>query len=150
MEMRKILDGVSAVLHKEFPDRYIYIAAQPQDFERPSFFLEPVTVRTGRQNIGTAETTVYLTLTVHEELDLLRRGDLTKLLDDLDRVMSCFALGILPVGDRMLPVEAENAGTESGEGYVDLQVTVRDGVGYDPEKDLPLIETVLPAVHAKE
>ena len=142
MKLREILDGVCAVIHQAFPERYVYIQTQPQDFERPSFFLEVVTTRTERQNIGTAETIVYLTLTIHEPLDLVRRGDQLTVLDDMDRVMELFAMEILPVGERMLPVSAENGGQDGGEGYIDLEVTVRDGVGYDPEEGLPVIEEV--------
>ena len=146
MKLREILDGVSAVIHKEFPDRFIYIHIQPENFERPSFFLEVVTTRTERQNIGTAETIVYLSLTVHEPLDLVRKGDQQVLLDDMDRLLACFAAETLPVGNRMLPISVENGGAEGGEGWIDLQVTVRDGIGYDPEENMPTIENVETAV----
>lgn len=137
-----ILDAVSGALHGVFPDRYCYVGRQPKGFERPSLFLELVTARTRRCTIGTAETDVYLTVTLHEPMSPTRTGDQLLCLQDMDRILKAFGLGILRVCGRALPILAESGGQDGGEGYVDLSVTVRDGIGWDPEKGLEQMQTV--------
>lgn len=142
MTLTEVLNAVAAVIAGAYPERYIYIGQEPDQFERPSFFLELVTTRRQRTNIGTAETEVYLTLTIHEVLSEIGAGDQEAALSDLDRVLSLFAMETLAVKDRVLPVKASSGGQDGGEAYLELTVTLRDGVGYDPDKDLPLIRTV--------
>ena len=142
MTMEAIFNAVAGVIAGEYPERYIYIGQEPDQFKRPSFFLELVTTRRQRQNIGTAETELYLTLTIHETLSEVGAGDQLTALSDMDRILSCFATETLSVGDRVLPVKASSGGQDGGEAWVELTVTLRDGVGYDPDKGLPLIETV--------
>ena len=142
VKLSEILAAVRAPIAAEFPDRFLYIGQMPDQFERPSFYLQVVTTNRSRQNIGTDETEIYLTLTIHEELDTSRNGDQTAALDDQDKVMDLFRLGILKVSDRALPVAVSNGGQNKGESYVEITVTLRDGVGYDPEEGLDLMETV--------
>ena len=104
MTLTEILNAVAGVIAGAFPERYIYIGQEPDQFERPSFFLELVTTRKQRGNIGTAETEVYLTLTIHEVLSEIGAGDQEAALSDLDRVLSLFAMETLAVKDRVLPV----------------------------------------------
>lgn len=142
MTLTEVLNAVAAVIAGAYPERYIYIGQEPDQFERPSFFLELVTTRRQRQNIATAETELYLTLTIHETLNEIGAGDQETALGDMDRVLSLFAMETLAVKDRVLPVQASSGGQDGGEAWVELTVTLRDGVGYDPDKGLPLIETV--------
>lgn len=142
MTLTEVLNAVAAVIAGAYPERYIYIGQEPDQFERPSFFLELVTTRRQRQNIATAETELYLTLTIHETLNEIGAGDQEAALGDMDRVLSLFAMETLAVKDRVLPVKASSGGQDGGEAWVELTVTLRDGVGYDPDKDLPLIRTV--------
>lgn len=142
MTLTEVLNAVAAVIAGAYPERYIYIGQEPDQFERPSFFLELVTTRRQRQNIATAETELYLTLTIHETLNEIGAGDQEAALGDIDRVLSLFAMETLTVKDRVLPVKASSGGQDGGEAWVELTVTLRDGVGYDPDKGLPLIRTV--------
>ncbi len=142
MTLTEVLNAVAAVIAGAYPERYIYIGQEPDQFERPSFFLELVTTRRQRQNIATAETELYLTLTIHETLNEIGAGDQEAALGDMDRVLSLFAMETLAVKDRVLPVQASSGGQDGGEAWVELTVTLRDGVGYDPDKGLPLIRTV--------
>lgn len=142
MTMADVFNAVAGVIAGEYPERYIYIGQEPDQFERPSFFLELVTTRRQRQNIGTAETELYLTLTIHETLSEVGAGDQLTALSDMDRILSCFAMETLSVGDRVLPVKASSGGQDGGEAWVELTITLRDGVGYEPDKGLPLIRTV--------
>lgn len=142
MTLTEVLNAVAAVIAGAYPERYIYIGQEPDQFERPSFFLELVTTRRQRQNIATAETELYLTLTIHEILNEIGVGDQEAALGDMDRVLSLFAMETLAVKDRVLPVKASSGGQDGGEAWVELTVTLRDGVGYDPDKGLPLIRTV--------
>lgn len=142
MTLTEVLNAVAAVIAGAYPERYIYIGQEPDQFERPSFFLELVTTRRQRRNIATAETELYLTLTIHETLNEIGAGDQEAALGDMDRVLSLFAMETLAVKDRVLPVKASSGGQDGGEAWVELTVTLRDGVGYDPDKGLPLIRTV--------
>ena len=142
VKLSDILTAVMAPVAEKFPDRYLYIGQMPDRFERPSFFLQLVTTNRIRQSVGTDETEIYLTLTIHEELDASRNGNQHTALDDQDAVMELFRLGILKVSGRALPIAVSNGGQNRGEAYVEMTVTLRDGVGYDPEAGLSLIETV--------
>lgn len=142
IKLSDILKAVMVPIKMAFPDRYQYIGQRPEKFKRPSFFLQLVTTNRIRQNIGTDETEVYLTLTIHEELDISRNGSQVAALDDQDRVMDLFRLGTLKVSDRVLPIDVSNGGQNKGESYVEMTVTLRDGVGYDPEEGLDLMEEV--------
>lgn len=143
VKLSQILDAVSRSIAEAFPDRYVYIGQLPAGFQRPSFFLQLVTTASRRQNIGTDETDVYLTLTIHEDLNLTRKGNQTAALDGAEKAAGLFRMGVLPVAGRMLPVAASEGGQNEGEAYLELTVTLRDGVGYDPEKGLPLISQVI-------
>lgn len=149
VKLSDILTAIMAPIAAKFPDRYIYIGQMPDQFERPSFFLQLVTTNRIRQNIGTDETEIYLTLTIHEELDVSRNGDQNIALNDQDAVMDLFRLGILKVSDRALPIAVSNGGQNKGESYVEMTVTLRDGVGYDPEAGLELIEKVNSALNLR-
>lgn len=138
--LRDILDGIAGTLAKEFPTRFVYRGKRPDNFGRPSFFLQLVTTSRRRTGIGVDETEVYLTLTIHEELNVSRAGDQEAALADLDRALALFRCGVLRVQDRALPIAAGSGGQGNGEAYIDLTVTLRDGVGYDPEENLPVME----------
>ena len=146
--LQGILGAVAAPIAAAFPERYLYIGRQPANFERPSFLLELVTTARRRLGVGVDETEVYLTLTIHEELDETRAGSQEAALSDQDAVMGLFRQGILRVPDsadawgRALPIAAANGGQDGGEAFVELTVTLRDGVGYDPEEGLDRMETV--------
>ena len=114
MTMEAIFNAVAGVIAGEYPERYIYIGQEPDQFKRPSFFLELVTTRRQRQNIGTTETELYLTLTIHETLSEVGAGDQLTALSDMDRILSCFATETLSVGDRVLPVKASSGGQDGG------------------------------------
>lgn len=154
VKLTDILHAVSAPIAEAYPERMIYIGRQPENFERPSFFLELVTAARRRLNIGTDESELYLNLTIHEELDETRAGSQEAALDDADRVLGLFRAGILRVQDsadvreRALPIAAANGGQDGGEAFVELTVTLRDGAGYDPEEGLELIEEVRVAADA--
>lgn len=140
--LKDILEAVAGVIAKGYPDRYIYLQQMPDQFERPSFFLELITTHRRRQNIGTDETEIYLTLVIHEPLNDVRKGDPLDALADQETVLELFRTGVLPVADRALPVMVSNGGQSGGEAYVEFTVTLRDGGFYDPEACLALIEEV--------
>lgn len=142
IKLTDILHAVSGPIAGAYPQRVVYIGRQPENFERPSFFLELVTTSRRRQNIGTDETEIYFTLTIHEELDETQAGSQEAALNDQDRILGLFRMGILRVQDRALPIAASNGGQDGGEAFVELTVTLRDGAGYDPEDGLDLIEEV--------
>ena len=148
--LAEILNAVSEALHEAFPNRYCYIGQQPTDFERPSLFLELVTTHTKRHTIGTRETTIFLMVTLHEPLSLTRKGDQLQCLEDMERVLELFGAECLRTGGRTLQIQAESGGQDGGEGYVDLCVICREGVGYDPEAGLGQMQSVNMVLRPKE
>ena len=69
MNSTEILDAVNARLLEKWPERTVYINVCPEDYERPSFWLEvtrddrtPVTQRVTKRN-------VQIRLTLHDEAD---------------------------------------------------------------------------------
>lgn len=69
MNSTEILDAVNARLLEKWPERTVYINVCPEDYERPSFWLEvtrddrtPVTQRMTKRN-------VQIRLTLHDEAD---------------------------------------------------------------------------------
>lgn len=138
ISLRQVLDGICQRIQAQFPERRLYTGQLPETVERPSFFLRLVTTASRRWCVGADETQVYFTLTVYGEL--AGEDSLTALLEDAGAVADLFRLGVLPVADRMLPVTVADGGQSEGEAYLELTVTLRDGVGYDPEEGLPLVE----------
>ena len=122
VKLSDVLNAAAALVAEAFPDRYVYIGQEPDQFERPSFFLELVTTNRIRQNIGTDETEIYLTLTIHEKLDTSRNGNQVSALEDMDTVLGLFRMGILRAGGRALPVAASSGGPVS---YTHLDVYKR-------------------------
>ena len=68
MNSTEILDAVNARLLEKWPERTVYINVCPEDYERPSFWLEvtrddrtPVTQRMTKRN-------VQIRLTLHDEI----------------------------------------------------------------------------------
>lgn len=142
MKIADILDAVTAKLAVGFPDWPVQIEQLDQHFSRPALLCELLTVRRRRLNIGVDESDIYLTITIREKQNPNRKGDVPLALAHQQAVMELFRLEVLPVGDRMLPVKASEGGQGEGESYVDLMVTLREPVGFDPDAGLPLIETV--------
>lgn len=145
-----VFNAVSRILADAFPDRYVYIGQEPDQFTRPSFLLELVTTDTSRKGIGFSETIIYLTLTIFEPLDVSRDGDQLLALQDLQTVLSLFAQEQLPIDGRVLPITASNGGQNQGESYAELTVTLREGVGYEPDKDAAEMKSITPRVSLRE
>ena len=142
MQTTDILDAVAAKLAAGFPDWPVQIEQLDQHFSRPALLCELLTVRRRRLNIGVDESDSYLTITIREKQNPNRKGDVPLALAHQQGVMELFRLEVLSVGDRMLPVRASEGGQGEGESYVDLMVTLREPVGFDPDASLPLIENV--------
>lgn len=144
-----ILNKISAVIAEVFPERYVHINQMPDQYERPAFYLDLVTTRRTRNNVGVDETEIYLTLTITEKLTVERKGDQLAALQDMETVLGLFRMEKLPVGDRVLPVKASSGGQSEGEAYVELTVTLREAIGYEPGKGLAQIESVLSTISVK-
>lgn len=142
MKITDILNAVAAKLAAGFPDWPVQIEQLDQGFTRPSLLCELLTVRRRRLNIVIDESDIYLTITIREKQNPNRKGSMMLTLDHQQQVMELFRLEILPVGERMLPVKASEGGQGEGESYVDLMVTLREPVGFDPDAGLPLIDEV--------
>ena len=137
-----VIHAVAERIHAAFPDRPVYLNQQEQDFKRPSFFLDAVTWRRERKNIGTDETTFYITVYCLEKLTVNRNGDLFTALETADKVESLFRMETLPVGDRCVKVETSRGEQDRGECAVDFVVRWTDWNGYDPDAGYPLMEKV--------
>lgn len=142
MQTTDILDAVAAKLAAGFPDWPVQIEQLDQHFSRPALLCELLTVRRRRLNIGVDESDIYLTITIREKQNPNRKGDVMVTFDHQQQVMELFRLEVLPVGDRMLPVKASEGGQGEGESYVDLMVTLREPVGFDPDAGLPMMEHI--------
>ena len=142
MKITDILDAVAAKLAAGFSGWPVRIEQLDQHFSRPALLCELLTVRRRRLNIGVDESDIYLTITIREKQNANRKGDVSLTLDHQQQVMELFRLEVLPVGERMLPVKASESGQGEGESYVDLMVTLREPVGFDPDAGLPLIDEV--------
>lgn len=137
-----IVNAIAEKLHQTFPDRTIYVNQQEQEFTRPSLFIDAIYWTRDRQNIGTDQTTFYLTIYCFEKLTVNRNGDLFTALMTANQIEDLFRMETLPVGDRVLKIQASRGNQERGECDVDLVVTWNDWNGYDPDAGYPLMETL--------
>ena len=137
-----VLNAIAAKIHEAFPERPVYINQQEQDFKRPSFFLDAVTWKRERKNIGTDETTFYVTVYCQEKLTVNRNGDLFTALETADKVEELFRMEMLPVGDRCVKIETSRGEQDRGECAVDFVTRWTDWNGYDPDAGYPLMEKV--------
>lgn len=142
MKTTDILDAVAAKLASGFPGWPVQIEQLDQHFSRPALLCELLTVRRRRLNIGVDESDIYLTITIREKQKPNRKGDVSLTLAHQQAVMELFRLETLPVGERMLPVRASEGGQGEGESYVDLMVTLREPVGFDPDAGLPMMDEI--------
>lgn len=142
-----ILNAVTEKISEAFPERPVYIAQQEQNFQEDCIWVEVPSSSYRRQNIGTGETEVYLTIVCRRPLSPNRKQNPEEGLTDLDTVENLFRIGFLRVKDRALPVNASKGGQNGEESYLDMTVTLRDGVGYNPEEGLDPIEEVNSILH---
>lgn len=137
-----ILNSVTDKISQAFPGRPVYIAQQEQNFEGNSIWVEVPSSSYRRQNIGTGETEVYLTIVCRRPLSPNRKQNPEEGLQDQEAIENLFRIGYIRVKDRALPVNASKGGQNGEESYLDLTITLREGVGYDPEQGLDVIEEV--------
>lgn len=146
--LEDILNAVTGKISEAFPGRPVYIGQQEQNFKSNSILVEMPSTTYRRQNIGTGEAEIYLTIVCRRPLSYNRKLDPLEGLADQETVENLFRIGFLRVKDRALPVQASKGGQSQEESYVDLTVTLREGVGYDPEKGLPMMEEIKSEVEA--
>lgn len=101
MNSTEILDAVNARLLEKWPERTVYINVCPEDYERPSFWLEvtrddrtPVTQRMTKRN-------VQIRLTLHDEADEHYDISWARLNNDVSACLKLM-MQVLHVGARRL------------------------------------------------
>lgn len=101
MNSTEILDAVNARLLEKWPERTVYINVCPEDYDRPSFWLEvtrddrtPVTRRMTKRN-------VQIRLTLHDEADEHYGISWARLNNDVSACLKLM-MQVLRVGTRRL------------------------------------------------
>ena len=146
---KDLLTAVNQLLVDQCPDTAVYINRCPQNFIRPSFFLEHVTTDRRDQNCKTVELTVDFSITCFVETDSHYNVDAECLMELQTKVLSLFHSGYIMVGDRAVKVKASSSGFNEGEAYVDVQFEFCDDRA-DEAEEPTLISTVTTKVKLKE
>ena len=127
--INQIIDEINRVLVKKYSAFTCYVEHVPQDFARPSFFIQFVQI--GRQDriaYNVLRQTLYFTVTYYAETNEYYRTDKTGMHDVLNAVLMLFRRGNIIVGDRSLNIQATAGGENEQEIYIDLQLDYTDDV----------------------
>ena len=146
---KDLLTAINQLLAEEYPQTAVYINLCPQNFIRPSFFLEHVTTSCRDKSCKTIELTVDYTITCFMETDSHYHVDAESLMERQTEVIALFRSGYIMVGDRAVKVKASSSGFNEGAAYVDLQLEFCDDRS-DEAEDPTLISTVTTKVKLKE
>jgi len=133
-----ILKAISLLIKSKYPDRMIYKNRCPQNFKRPSFWLENVKVDTAPANFCTVKVTAYFSLTCFIKLTPYGDQDSLELTDVQDEITKLFRRGSVKVGDRSLVAKASTAGYDNDRSYVDIQFDFYDDIPQE-EDNMPLM-----------
>ena len=147
--MNDIITAVNGLIVKKYPDDTVYINLLPQDFDRPSFFIELIDDERVDVNRNTVEVTVDLSVTCYIDVDGHYNSDIESLIERLDSVSDMFTCGYLTVGDRYLAVTTERGDIDFTESYIGVQLNYFDDRPIQGE-ELPLIEAVKPNFELEE
>ena len=114
--INQIIDEINRVLVKKYSAFTCYVEHVPQDFARPSFFIQFVQI--GRQDriaYNVLRQTLYFTVTYYAETNEYYRTDKTGMHDVLNAVLMLFRRGNIIVGDRSLNIQATAGGENEQE-----------------------------------
>lgn len=140
IQTEQIRDEITRLLAGLKP-KEIYINLCPEDFKRPSFWLETVRVETADVNFSTVKVNAYFMITCYVELNVRGNVDTKDLTKAQENVTGLFRNGYIKVADRALTVKANTAGYDIGKSYVDLQFEYFDDRS-DETDDTPTADNV--------
>ena len=136
-----LVDAICAVLCKTFPGATAYTENCPQEFERPSYYIELKKWESTPAARRTVQCKAEFTLMYTGELDAHKNPIMSQLVDAQQKIISVFSPGKLVVGDRKLNVSTKV--DEAGPNLLAMTITVSyfDDTDEQPEK-YPVIKTV--------
>lgn len=117
MKSTEILDGLNALLIRQWPERTVYVDVCPVDFERPSFWL--AVEKNERRDAGRFLVRRDLTvkLTIFDAKDEHYESSWYRLAEDTDLCAGLFS-GVLAVGGRTLKLTAKGAPRDPDRAYL--------------------------------
>ena len=146
---KDILTAINQLLVTKYPQIAVYINRCPENFIRPSSFIEHIATDSKDKNCKTVEQTVYFTITCFIETDSHYNVDAESLMERQTEVLGIFRKGYMMVQDRALKVKADKSGFNNGEAYVELQFEYCDDRS-DETVDEILINILKTKVKLKE
>lgn len=137
-----IATAINSRITAEFPGYTVYIQRCPEDFVRPSFLLEYVSISRRDANRSTIEKTVNFKITCFEIIDENYQSDPDRLTGLQEAVLELFSCGHVPVGDRSIKIQSSTGSMDLDRAYVNLQFQYFDE-RTDAEDTTPLMRSVI-------
>ncbi len=141
ISISNIMTAINKILVLNYPTYPVYIQRCPEDFERPSFFIQNVKSTVNDANCKMVEKTVYMLITGLGEKDSYYISDINKLNDLQDNIINIFNSCSLKIGDRNIKLKSSSSGFDNDSIFVDLQLSFFDN-RTDKVDDTPLIVSV--------
>lgn len=126
MTTNEVLNAVEARVQAAYPGERIYRDLLPDQFERPSFFLECFRSDTRDVNIGLISVTLTLRITAYGPVDEFHDSSSVVLQDRRDAVEALLQAGALAAGGRCLHPEQVKGVTELDFAQVTAALTYLD------------------------
>lgn len=142
---KDILTAINQLIAEKYPKVAVYINLCPENFIRPSFYIQHVTTSSRDKSCKTVEQTVFYTITCFIETDSHYNVDAESLMERQTEILNLFRKGYIMIGDRAVKVKASSSGFLDGEAYVELQFEYCDDRS-DNTDDIELMRTILTKV----
>lgn len=117
----KIQDEVNKLLISKYEGFTVYINDEPQEFDRPSFYIKYITNSPTQINYATIKETDHFLVTYFAPVNEYFLTDKLNMLNVTNEVLQLFRPGFIKVNDRAINVKASSGGSNRDEAYIDLQ-----------------------------
>ncbi|WP_050698667.1 phage tail terminator family protein [Anaeromassilibacillus senegalensis] len=117
-----LIDAICAVLCKMFPGATAYTENCPQEFERPSYYIELKKWESIPATRCAVKCKAEFTLMYMGELDAHKNPIMSQLVDAQQKIISAFSPGKLAVGNRKLNISTKV--DEAGPNLLAMTITV--------------------------
>lgn len=126
MTAEDLAEAIAERVAGKWPERIIYRDVCPENFDRPSFFLQTLECEPEDANASLVSWDAKLLLILYDEKDDHYETSSERLQAIQTEIFRLFAAP-LRVGDRVVLVHAKGVGREPGEAYVELSSSWMDG-----------------------
>lgn len=143
ISVNEIKDRLNIILFKKFNEFTYYTERLPKDFERPSFFIDFITVTYNAVNVSTLLEEYHFQLIYFSTVDEYNISNNNNLHEVLKNTMYLFRKGYIECKSRAIKVDAKVGEVYENEFAIDLKFTLnQQRLKEEDESQYEMIEKI--------